>query len=56
MKPDLKSFQGSGVIFEDGSLEENIDAVIFCTGYNSAFSFLPPDLSEGPHGELALYK
>ncbi|XP_029683450.1 flavin monooxygenase isoform X1 [Takifugu rubripes] len=56
MKPDLKSFEGSGVLFEDGSVEENVDAVIFCTGYNSGFSFLPPDLCEGPHGELALYK
>lgn len=56
MKPDLKSFEGSAVIFEDGSVEENIDAVVFCTGYNSGFSFLPPDLCERPHGELTLYK
>lgn len=56
MKPDLKSFEGSAVVFEDGSVEENIDAVVFCTGYNSGFPFLPPHLCEGPHGQLTLYK
>lgn len=56
MKPDVMSFEGSGVVFEDGSVEDNVDAVVFCTGYNSEFSFLPPDLCDRPHGELALYK
>lgn len=56
MKPNLKSFKGSAVVFEDGSVEENVDAVVFCTGYTSGFSFLPPDLCERPHGDLTLYK
>lgn len=56
VKPNLKSFKGSGIEFEDGSVEDNVDAVVFCTGYNSGFSFLPPDLCEGPHGDLTLYK
>ncbi|XP_041790492.1 dimethylaniline monooxygenase [N-oxide-forming] 2-like [Chelmon rostratus] len=56
MKPNLKGFRDSGVIFEDGTVEENIDAVVFCTGYNRDFPFLPLALSEGPHGELTLYK
>lgn len=56
VKANLKAFKGSGVLFEDGSMEDNIDAVVFCTGYKSGFSFLPPDLSEGPHGDLTLYK
>lgn len=56
IKPDLKSFEGSAVVFEDASVEENIDAVVFCTGYSSGFSFLPPDLCGGPRGEPALYK
>ncbi|XP_071343452.1 flavin-containing monooxygenase 5-like [Trachinotus anak] len=56
MKPNLTGFVDSGVVFEDGTVEENIDAVVFCTGYNGKFPFLPPALSEGPHGELTLYK
>ncbi|XP_015253469.1 PREDICTED: dimethylaniline monooxygenase [N-oxide-forming] 2-like [Cyprinodon variegatus] len=31
MKPKIRGFKDSGVIFEDGTVEENIDAVIFCT-------------------------
>lgn len=56
MKANLKSFRGSGVVFGDGTVEENVDAVVFCTGYSSGFSFLSPDLCEGPHGDLTLYK
>ncbi|XP_042339514.1 dimethylaniline monooxygenase [N-oxide-forming] 2-like, partial [Plectropomus leopardus] len=56
MKPNLKEFKDSGVVFEDGTVEEDIDTVVFCTGYNCTFSFLPPGLTEGPKGELTLYK
>ncbi|XP_044218225.1 flavin-containing monooxygenase 5-like [Thunnus albacares] len=56
MKPNLKRFSGSGVVFEDGTVEENIDVMVFCTGYNGNFPFLPPALSEGPHRQLTLYK
>lgn len=56
VKANVKSFKGSGVVFDDGTVEDNIDAVVFCTGYNSGFSFLPPDLCEGPHGDPTLYK
>ncbi|TKS74792.1 Dimethylaniline monooxygenase [N-oxide-forming] 3 [Collichthys lucidus] len=55
-KPNLKSFEDSGVVFEDGTVEEDIDAVVFCTGYHVNFPFLPPALSDGPQGELTLYK
>uniref|UniRef100_A0A3Q3Q7R1 Flavin-containing monooxygenase n=1 Tax=Monopterus albus TaxID=43700 RepID=A0A3Q3Q7R1_MONAL len=56
MKPNLKGFKDSGVVFKDGTVEENIDTVVFCTGYNEHFPFLPSALSEGPYGELTLYK
>lgn len=56
LKPNVKEFKVSGVLFEDGTLEANIDAVVFCTGYNKHFEFLPTALSEGPRGELPLYK
>lgn len=56
MKPNLRGFRESGAEFEDGSVEENIDAVVFCTGYRGTFSFLPRALTDGPHGEFILYK
>ncbi|XP_075943401.1 dimethylaniline monooxygenase [N-oxide-forming] 2-like [Anarhichas minor] len=56
MKPNVKRFTDSGVVFEDGTVEENIEAVVFCTGYNGNFPFLPSSLSEGPHKVLTLYK
>uniref|UniRef100_UPI001448915F dimethylaniline monooxygenase [N-oxide-forming] 2-like n=1 Tax=Epinephelus lanceolatus TaxID=310571 RepID=UPI001448915F len=56
MKPNLKGFKDSGVVFEDGTVEENIDAVVFCTGYNGGFPFLPAALIKGPQGEFRLYK
>uniref|UniRef100_A0A672ZPW1 Flavin-containing monooxygenase n=1 Tax=Sphaeramia orbicularis TaxID=375764 RepID=A0A672ZPW1_9TELE len=56
MKPSLREFKGSAVVFEDGTVEENIAAVIFCTGYIANFPFLPPVLCGGPRGEFTLYK
>ncbi|XP_046893260.1 flavin-containing monooxygenase 5-like [Hypomesus transpacificus] len=56
MKPNLQGFQGSGVTFEDGTAEENIDAVVFCTGYSGTFSFLPASLFQGSGGQLSLYR
>ncbi|XP_073711979.1 flavin-containing monooxygenase 5-like isoform X2 [Misgurnus anguillicaudatus] len=56
MKPNLQKIQDSTVVFDDGTAEEKIDAVILCTGYNYAFPFLPTSLNSGPDGELTLYK
>lgn len=56
LKPNVKGFKDSGVLFEDGTMEENIDAVVFCTGYTESIPFLPPALSDGPGGVLTLYK
>lgn len=56
LKPNLKAFKDTGVVFEDGTVEDQIDAVVFCTGYHGSFPFLPPTLFEGPRRELLLYK
>jgi cation diffusion facilitator CzcD-associated flavoprotein CzcO len=53
--PPIKRFiaETQGVEFEDGSVEENIDAVVFATGYFYSFPFLQnvkPDLiTDGSH-------
>ncbi|EPE25111.1 FAD/NAD(P)-binding protein [Glarea lozoyensis ATCC 20868] len=48
-----------GVRFEDGRIEDNIDFVLYCTGYLYTFPFLesiePPLVTTGRRG-LALYK
>ncbi|KAJ8267272.1 hypothetical protein COCON_G00124440 [Conger conger] len=56
MKPDLQELRGSSVAFEDGTVEDQIDALIFCTGYEYSFPFLPPTLCPGPEPELVLYQ
>ena len=40
MKPDLKELRGRRAFFADGS-EEELDVVIFATGYRRAFPILP---------------
>ncbi|XP_048214142.1 flavin-containing monooxygenase 5-like [Perognathus longimembris pacificus] len=39
VKPNVKEFTESSAIFEDGT-EENIDVVVFATGYTFSFPFL----------------
>lgn len=56
VKPNVKAFTSTGVVFEDGTVEESIDAVVFCTGFKDHFPFLPPSLFDGPKQELQLYK
>ena len=43
-KPPITAIHedGTSVEFEDGSVEENIDAIIMCTGYEFTFPFLDP--------------
>lgn len=53
MKPQIVEFlpESRSIVFEDGSLETDIDAVIFCTGYFYSFPFLgklePPVITNG---------
>jgi cation diffusion facilitator CzcD-associated flavoprotein CzcO len=40
-KPKIKRVEGQTVIFEDGSVLENVDKIIFATGYHWNYQFLP---------------
>ncbi|MFF3214402.1 NAD(P)-binding domain-containing protein [Streptomyces sp. NPDC002886] len=53
--PMIKELDGSGVVFEDGSREE-IDAVIYCTGYDIDFPFLPEKLIDPAGNAVTLYR
>lgn len=46
VKPNVKEFtsDGYGVIFEDNSKVEHIDAVLMATGFQIAFPYLKEDI------------
>lgn len=55
MKGNVKEFTETAAIFEDGSREDDIDAVVFATGYNFAFPFLE-DSVKVIKNKVSLYK
>lgn len=54
-KPNVAELQGDRVLFEDGSAEE-VDAIVYATGYNITFPFFDPGLLSAPDNDLPLYK
>lgn len=56
LKGSVKEFTETSVIFEDGTVEENIDAVIFTTGYTFSFPFLEEPLRSLCANKMYLYK
>nr|XP_057929032.1 flavin-containing monooxygenase 5-like isoform X2 [Doryrhamphus excisus] len=55
MKPNVKRFSGSAVLFDDGSIANKVDVVVFATGYDYNFSFLPATL-QSKCGRHRLYR
>jgi cation diffusion facilitator CzcD-associated flavoprotein CzcO len=55
VKPNIERFEGHRVRFADGSSEE-IDLVIYCTGYKITFPFLDPSLLSAPDNRIDLYR
>jgi len=43
-KPMIERYEGNTVYFQDGSKEEDVDAVIYCTGYDVKFPFFDKEL------------
>jgi Flavin-binding monooxygenase-like len=54
-KPNVAELLGDRVRFEDGSVEE-IDAIVYATGYKITFPFFDPGLLSAPENRLPLYK
>ncbi|ADB50246.1 flavin-containing monooxygenase [Conexibacter woesei] len=54
-KPNIASFEGGRVHFEDGTVEE-IDAIVWCTGYKVTFPFFDEDLIAAPENDLPLFR
>jgi cation diffusion facilitator CzcD-associated flavoprotein CzcO len=56
VKPNIDRFAGGRrVRFADGSAEE-IDLVVYCTGYKITFPFFAPDVLSAPDNRLPLYR
>jgi len=54
VKPDLAERRGDRVRFVDGS-EEEVDVIVYATGYDISFPFLDRELVNPDGNELALY-
>jgi cation diffusion facilitator CzcD-associated flavoprotein CzcO len=54
-KNDVAELMGDRVRFADGSVEQ-VDAIIYATGYNVSFPFFDPDFISAPENALPLYK
>ncbi|XP_016122543.1 dimethylaniline monooxygenase [N-oxide-forming] 5-like, partial [Sinocyclocheilus grahami] len=56
VKPNVQEFRGSSVMFEDGTVEEDIDLVVFATGYTFSFPFLSSHVIPVSKNKVSLYK
>jgi dimethylaniline monooxygenase (N-oxide forming) len=54
-KPNIESFEGSLVRFDDGSAEE-ADVVVYCTGYKITFPFFEEDFVSAPENRIELFR
>jgi dimethylaniline monooxygenase (N-oxide forming) len=56
VKPNIDRFAGGRTVrFVDGS-EEEIDLVVYCTGYKITFPFFDPKVLAAPENRLPLYR
>lgn len=56
IKPNIKEICGSNVIFSDGTVVEKVDVIVFATGYNYDFPYLPKDIKDKAGHRIRLYK
>ncbi len=56
VRPNIDRFLGERTVrFVDGS-EEEIDLVVYCTGYKMTFPFFDPEVLSAPDNRLPLYR
>ncbi|KAI9547806.1 hypothetical protein NQZ68_015072 [Dissostichus eleginoides] len=56
VKPNICRLQGSSVEFDDGSVVEDVDLVVFATGYRFSFPFLASHVTSVSGNKASLYK
>jgi hypothetical protein len=54
-KPNVRELEGDSVRFEDGSVEQ-VDAIIYATGYKITFPFFDEETLSAPENRLPAYK
>lgn len=54
-KPSIARLEGDSVVFEDGTREQ-VDIVVYCTGYKITFPFFDEDLISAPDNHIELYR
>lgn len=56
VKQNVKKFTKTGIEFEDETFEDNIDVVVFATGYRIGFPFLDKSVIDVENNGVELYK
>ncbi|XP_075689439.1 dimethylaniline monooxygenase [N-oxide-forming] 2-like isoform X2 [Rhinoderma darwinii] len=56
IKPHIRMFSESSVMFKDGSIVDDLDEVIFATGYSISFPFLDDSIVSVHDNNVTLYK
>ncbi|XP_045154037.1 putative dimethylaniline monooxygenase [N-oxide-forming] 6 isoform X4 [Echinops telfairi] len=56
IKPNVKQFTETSAVFEDGTVFEAIDSIIFATGYDYAYPFLDDSVIKSRNNEVTLFK
>ncbi|XP_008405569.1 dimethylaniline monooxygenase [N-oxide-forming] 5-like [Poecilia reticulata] len=56
VKPNIRRFHGSSVEFDDGSVVDDVDLVVFATGYKFSFPFLASNVVPVTDNHASLYK
>ncbi|KAK2494478.1 hypothetical protein MC885_010838 [Smutsia gigantea] len=56
VKPRVTEFTETSAIFADGTTEQDIEVVVFATGYTFSFPFLDPSLVKVEDNVVSLYK
>ncbi|XP_045308908.1 putative dimethylaniline monooxygenase [N-oxide-forming] 6 isoform X1 [Leopardus geoffroyi] len=56
IKPNVKEFTETSAVFEDGTVFEAIDSIIFATGYDYAYPFLDDSIIKSRNNEVTLFK
>ncbi|XP_008942211.1 PREDICTED: dimethylaniline monooxygenase [N-oxide-forming] 3-like [Merops nubicus] len=57
MKPNVKEFRETSVLFQDGTVQDDIDVVVFATGYSYSYPFMEDhSIIKSRDNQVTLYK